>query len=166
MAHRIVGNPPTSHGEIKGNEIVQSQRMLHSAATESAGFRNQLQISKVKAPGLWGYNPTDAHQWLKPRARFTNGKQDQKVPWVKANTTPVGQEITPDKQGLAMMSTKDPQDHKFDKRYWYGKHYANMQKAGNLGTHGEDLGKQLLTSDFFAYLERKKELEFEKEYAS
>src|SRR6478609_9548674 len=63
--------------------------------------------------------------------------------------------------GLANVGARvDPAHEKFDKQNYYASEYANMpaKPVGNpQGKHGEDLGKSLVTSDFWAFLERQRE---------
>lgn len=162
MASKLTFN---SAGQVSRPEIAKSQSMFHGATEIASGMRNQMQLGRDQAPGLWGYQANDRHHWVKPQVSYTKtGLQGEKGRWTEGGI-PTAMSI--DKQGLATMSTKDPEDHRWDKQYWYGKHYANMPKDPNAAggvKHGEDLGKAMLSSDFFAYLERKKELEFEKEF--
>ena len=162
----MIGNP-NHHRSVEPSQMGRSESMFRQATNQSAGFRNQMKVDPEKNPQIWGASgqrpsdPKKSQKWLTPQVKFQNGRQLQQDKWDERSMP--FDNYNEDKMGLSNMSSKDPQDHHFDKRYWYGKHYANMKNAGGQA-HQEDLGKQLLTSDFFAYLERKKELEFEKEY--
>lgn len=156
MAHRLVKNPTLSRGEINHKTMERSESMFNKGVRQSKASQTLVEVDDQKAPNLWGYTD-DKSSWQ--RLLYE--------PTTRQTSVSVGPpaKLAKEKMGLARMTSADPQDKKFDKQHWYAENYSKIKDASNAGqAHGEDLGKAVLTSDFFSYMERKKELEMEKEY--
>lgn len=146
-----------SKGELDGGKFQRkATKLADQAMNLTKANRNDLQADSSEAKNLWGYRGQDSYF---TRLQFPDSGNTSNI------QRGVPSKYLPDyeKEGLADMSTANALDKKMDTQNWYSRIYGGLNdKDGK--KHGEDLGKAYVTSEYFAYLEKKKEEEFAKQF--
>lgn len=146
-----------SKGELDGGKFQRkATKFADQAMNLTKSNRNDLQADSGAARNLWGY---DGRKSYFTRLEFPEKGSQSTI----TQGWPSKYPSDPEKQGLADMSTANALDKKMDTQNWYSRIYGGLNdKDGK--KHGEDLGKAYVTSEYFAYLEKKKEEEFAQQF--
>jgi len=149
-----------SKGELDGGKFQRkATKFANQAVNLTKQSRNDLQAPGIdpETEHLWGYQQSNPSYFT--RLQFPNKGDTSQI--YKGQPSKYAQNEA--KEGLAEMSTANALDKKMDTQNWYSRIYKGLN-AKDGGVHGEDLGKAYVTSEYFAYLEKKKEEEFAQQF--